>query len=163
MTPPHPSAALAFMTNRSTDFEIVSREMPSTFMEWQHAISQCQETADAIAIYTYHTIKESAGAESMEPTAVMDWTVDHSRIPIVGFIVFTIDDGGLCGFLESGVEHGQEAGRLALEILGGKTAEDLPMITALAGRSMLNLESARRLGIDVPDDVVRSVDVVRGQ
>lgn len=160
---PTSAGALEFINGPWKEFEIVSCETPSTFEQWQVAIRNCQGNADAIAIYMYHTVKPHPGAESMEPKWVMTWTVENSRIPIVGFFVFAVDDGALCGYMESGVEHGLRAGRMALELLAGKTAADLQIVTALEGQSMLNLNTARKLGIEVPQGLIDVTDVVIGK
>jgi len=160
---PTSAGALEFINWPWRDFEIVSCETPSTFEQWQAAIRQCQQSADAIAVYMYHTVKPHPGAESMEPKEVMAWTADNSRIPVVGFFVFAVDDGALCGYMESGVEHGLRAGQMALELLAGKTAADLQIVTALEGQSMLNLNTARKLGISVPREIIEKTDVVIGK
>jgi len=159
---PTSAGALRFMKQQSAWRRIVSSETPSEFEGWQNAVRRCQDTADALAIYMYHTVKRPGTTESMPPKEVMAWTVENSRIPIVGFFIFTIDDGALCGFLESGVEHGFRAGQIALELLDGKPAGGVPLVTALEGQSMLNLAAARRLGIEVPDAAIRSTEIVVG-
>ena len=160
---PTSAGALAFMKRQPTSCELVSCETPTTFKQWQNAIRRCQDSADAIAVYMYHTVKRAGQAESMEPKEVMAWTVANSRIPIVGLFIFTVDDGALCGFLESGVEHGFRAGQMALELLGGKSAADVPLVTALEGQSMLNMATARKFGISVPGEALRATDIVIGE
>jgi ABC-type uncharacterized transport system substrate-binding protein len=119
-----------------------------------------ETTADAIAVYMYHTLKEPGNPESLEPTAVMRWTVDNSSLPVLGFFIFAVDDGALCGYLESGVGHGMRAGTMALEVLAGKSAGEIEIATALEGQSMLNLKTAKRLGLVVPETVVQGIDVL---
>jgi ABC-type uncharacterized transport system substrate-binding protein len=69
----------------------------------------------------------------------------------------------LCGVVESAVEHGQLAGRLARRILEGTPAGELPVKTAVLGRSMVNLTTARQLGIQVGRDLIEATDVVVGE
>ena len=157
---PTSAGALHHMTPESGDYEIVCRETPTTFPAWQAVITRCQDTADAIAVYMYHTVKREGEDQSMPPKEVMDWTVANSRIPIVGFFIFTVDDGALCGLAESGVEHGFRAGQITLDLLHGKTAVDVPIVTALDGQSMLNLRTAKRLGISIPRALVELTDIV---
>ncbi len=156
---PTSAGALQFMDD-ATDFEIASKDMVSTFDQWKDRVRQLQATADAIAIYMYHTVKEAGSTQSLDPTAVMRWTVDNSSTPIVGFFIFAVDDGVLCGYLESGVEHGQRAGIMAVEILGGKRAGQIDIVTALDGQSMLNLKTARKLGLTIPDSIPGSIEIL---
>jgi len=157
------AGAVKWMEKQRTDFEIVSCRAAGTFDQWQEAIRDCQDKADAIGIYMYHTVRQPGMAQSMEPREVMSWTVENSSIPVVGFFIFAVDDGAFCGYLESGVEHGLRAGKIALAMLQGSSAQELRMATALEGQSMLNLSTARRLGIQVPQDVVREIEVLAGE
>ena len=159
---PTSEGALAFMKQQTTPLVLVSCEAPSTFADWQRVIQRCQDSVDVIAVFNYHTLKRDGESQSMDPKEVMAWTVANTRIPVVGFQTFTIDDGALCGYLESGVEHGFRAGQIALEVLDGKSPADIPIITALDGQSMVNLATARKLGIDVPQAVIQSTEIVIG-
>ncbi|MBN2375774.1 MAG: hypothetical protein JXD22_05210 [Sedimentisphaerales bacterium] len=154
------AGAIAFIKTRPSTFEIVSCETPSTFDGWQQAILQCQDRADAIAVYMYHTVKRAGDQVSMLPKEVMNWTVGNSRLPVIGFFIFAVDDGALCGYLESGVEHGLKAGQMALGLLRGDRIDQHPIITALEGQSMVNLKVARQLGIEVSGEVIEKTDVV---
>jgi ABC-type uncharacterized transport system substrate-binding protein len=58
------------------------------------------------------------------------------------------------------VEQGFRAGTIALEILGGKSAGDVPIVTTLKSQSMLNLATARKLGIEVPAGLAQRTDIV---
>ena len=143
--------------------EIVLCETPRTLAEWQDAVRRSQAVADAIAIYTYHTVQRTEDAPPLPPKELMGWTVDNSHVPVVGFFSFAIDDGALCGYLESGVEHGLRAGEMTLQILDGARAGDLPVVTALDGQSVLNLTTARKLGLTVPAALLRETDILVGE
>ncbi len=160
---PTSKGVIAHLRNLELDYEIVSIDAPDTFAEWQQAVEQRMKMADALAVFNYHTVQQNNGSERMVPADVMRWTTENCNIPIIGFQVFTVDDGALCGYLESAVEHGMKAGGMALEIIGGTPAGDIPLITALEGQSMLNLITARRLGIRIPAELVAQADVVIGE
>ena len=160
---PTSAGAIEYMRqHQQTSMTPVCWETPNTFEEWKASILKVQDSADAIATYMYHTVGQPDASQNMEPRDVMRWTVENSRIPLIGFFVFAVDDGALCGMVESGVEHGSEAGRLALQILNGTKPSDLPITTARHGQSMLNLDTAKRLGIEIPASVVANTDVVFG-
>ena len=135
-----------------------------TFEEWKKSVIESQDSADAIAVYTYHTIKKNSGdSESISSTEVINWTLKNSKIPVFGFLTFAVDDGVLCGYLESGVEHGFKSGEMALEILNGKKAADIPIIIALEGQSMLNLKAAKKWGIKASQEIIKDTDLVIGE
>ncbi len=161
---PTSKGVIAYLKSLDLDYEIVSISAPDTFAGWKEAVQRQTRMADALAVYNYHTIEDDRDrSRRMSPSEVMKWTADHCDIPIIGFLVFTVDDGALCGYLESSVEHGMKAGSMALEILGGVPAGEIPLVTALEGQSMLNLITARRLGIDVPDQLIAQCDVTIGE
>ena len=157
------AVTLAYFKQQRAPLEVVSWDMLNTFPEWQEAVQRAQTTADAIAIYNYHTIHQEGHTESMVPQEVMAWTVANSRIPIIGFLTFTVDDGSLCGFLESAAEQGRLAGKIATEMLDGKTAQDIPMVTGVEGQTMVNLATARQLGIEIPETLLKTIDIVKGE
>lgn len=143
--------------------EVVDYVTPSTFEQWKQAVENYGSQVDAIAVYTYHTVKPDAESEmSMIPKEVMDWTVQNSAVPIIGFLVFSVDDGSLCGVLESGVEQGRLAGQLALEIVNGKLPVHLPIVTGIGGQTMVNMKMANRLGLKLDANVLERVDVLIG-
>ena len=152
--------ALRYMQEAPEGMSVVSRRTPSTFDEWKAAILECQDQADAIAIYTYHTVKETGKTASLPAAEVMGWTVDNSRLPLIGFLTFAMDGGVLCGYAESGVEQGREAGKIARRILQGERPADIPVAYSQEGQSVVNLKAARRLGIAVPDEVIQTTDLV---
>ena len=146
---PTSDAACTRLKTLDTPLRIVSYEQPSTFAQWQTLVKRCQGSVDAIAFFAYHTIKEKPGSMSMEPGEVMSWTRANNKKPSVGFVNFSIKDGALCGVVGSAEEHGFKAAHMARKILGGKKAGDLPVVVARKGTVMLNMGTARELGIDI--------------
>jgi ABC-type uncharacterized transport system substrate-binding protein len=140
--------------------KVVYSAQPSTFADWQAEIKKAEAAADVVAFYTYHTVKQEAGGNSMPPKEVITWTLENLKKPAVGFLEFTIRDGLLCGIAESGEEHGQEAALIAKGILNGKTAKDFPLIKAKKGTVILNAVAAQKCHIEIPFDVIQSADVV---
>ena len=63
---------------------------------------------------------------------------------------------------QSGGQQQRGLGRvgLALGLLGGMKAADFPVTTARHGQSMLNRQTARKLGIDVPESVFKRMDLI---
>ncbi len=57
----------------------------------------------------------------------------HTNVPIYSNWGFLLGYGSVGGKLLDGVEHGREAGNLALRILAGEKAGDLPVVTKLQG------------------------------
>ena len=154
--------ALEWMKGQAGQFDVVICEAAETFGQWQAVVQRAQEKADALVVYRYDTLHHEGNPELIETRTVMAWTTAHSLIPIVGLLDTALDDGAVCGQVQSGVAQGMRAGQMALEILSGKTAEQIPVVSAPPGPSMVNLRAADRLGIRVAPEVAQEFDVVLG-
>jgi ABC-type uncharacterized transport system substrate-binding protein len=66
-----------------------------------------------------------------------------------------VADGALCGVIQTGFEHGTLAAGMALRILDGKRAGDIPIMDKTQGLTMLNLKTARKLRIGIPDALLQ--------
>ncbi len=155
--------ALTFMRSEAkhAGVTVLGYHLIDSYTLWQKRIEEYNKIeALAVCIYTYHTIKRTGDQTSMEPQEVLQWTVANSIMPTVGFLDFAIEDGLLCGVVESGEEHGYEAALMALELLRGKDIKSLPVKRAGKGLKMINLKTAERLGISVPEDVIKTADRV---
>jgi ABC-type uncharacterized transport system substrate-binding protein len=154
--------ALSYMRSEAqdTDFKVLGYHLISDFPRWQKRITEYNAEETVICIYTYHTIKSPGAAASMDPQQLLQWTAANCIVPTVGFLDFAIEGGLLCGVVESGEEHGYEAARMALDLLCGKDIRSLPIKRANRGLKMINLQTAEKLGISVPEDVIKSADRV---
>ena len=139
---------------------VLNYHLIDLFKTWKKRVVEYNRSADALFIYMYHTLKEDIGGDSLSPGDVMKWTRENSEIPTVGFFDFAIKDGMLCGVVESGEEHGFEAARMAMELMNGMDISKLPVKTATEGIKMINLSTAKRLGITIPEEIINSADKV---
>lgn len=145
----------------SEGVDVVDMRLIKTFADWQSAVKHFSNTVDAIAVYTYHTLQgDGDDLQSVSGREVMNWTIEHSDIPVLGFLTFTIDDGSLCGVLESATEQGQLSAQLAKQILDGTAISELPVVIGTAGQKMVNLTSARKYQITIERDILKSVDLI---
>jgi ABC-type uncharacterized transport system substrate-binding protein len=162
---PTSRGAVQYMRNNAGSMEqdVISYDMPTTFSRWKELILKYQEEADAIMIYMYHTVRREGGERSLPPRVVMDWTSSNTRIPIIGFFTFSVDDGALLGVVESGLEHGREAAKIARRILCGHRVNNYPVITATEGIAMFNLNAAGSLGLSLPPEVREEIDIIVGE
>lgn len=146
------------------EVDVVSLETPADFASWQLAVERARGQADAIAVYTYQTLRRRPGdRQSMPADEVMRWTVDHSGLPVVGFLSYAVDDGALCGVVELGAEHGRIAAAMVMRLLDGEPAAAIPIEAPDGGQSMINLGTARRLGIEPAATLLEEVDLAVGE
>jgi len=125
-----------------------------TFDKWRQIILAADAAHDAMAIQTYHDLLDAAG-KSVPDSEVMRWTAENTSIPSLGFFDYTVADGALCGVIQTGFEHGTLAAGMALRILDGERAGDIPIVEKTQGLTMLNLKTARKLRISIPDALTK--------
>jgi ABC-type uncharacterized transport system substrate-binding protein len=150
-----------FVNTAPPPFEVQSYTTCKDFDQWQKAVKDAQDKADAIGVCTYHAVKRTGTNDNMPPAEIMRWTLDNSTIPVIGFLDFVIENGALCGVVESAEEQGLRAGQMAKAILGGKKPSEFPIIqSGVHRRKMLNIDTAQKLGIAVPDSLYKLVEIV---
>lgn len=154
------TAILNYMKTLKVPVQVVSFDQPSTFAEWKALITKYQTTVDAIAVNLYQTVKEAIGQDSLPQKIIMDWTMEHNKLPTIGFFPDAFDDGILCGIAESGEVQGYEAAKIAVQILQGKKPTDFQVVIPTKGLVIINMKTAEKLGIKIPFDVIESANKI---
>ena len=86
--------------------------------------------------------------------------MNHTRKPIVGMYEHFIFNDGLMAVTVDPREHGSVAATMALEILRGKTAAQIPMSINNEGYVMVNLKNQRDLVFDPNVEIDQIADVI---
>lgn len=120
-----------------------------TFDKWRHLVRTANADHDALAILNFNDLNDEKG-QIVPASEVMLWTRENAAVPTVGFFDYTIADGALCGVIQTGFEHGTLAAAMALRILSGERASDIPIMTTVQGLTMINLNTASKLQIEIP-------------
>lgn len=134
----------------------------SNFAQWQSAVLKANQDSDAILVTMYHTIKYASNdVVSMEPGKVMRWTVQNSKVPILGVYPFTIKDGAMMGICSSGKEHGYMAGITAIDMLTtGRPAFRYPINTSVEGAIMFNVDAVKQFNLTIPKNLSNMAQLV---
>lgn len=98
---------------------LVETKLASTFEEWKKSVEEANESADFLLITHYHTIKAADG-RVMRPKEVLDWTKSVTKVPMVGCWDFFVEDGGMLSISVSPYEQGEEAAKMAVDIIENK-------------------------------------------
>ncbi|MBL7137653.1 MAG: hypothetical protein ISS17_02625 [Bacteroidales bacterium] len=133
--------------------EILEIRATNNFDEWKSTIEAWQDQIDAIGILTYHTITDTLTGESMNPSDVMKWTTENNKLPDFSLFDFAVYDGVLCSYYIPGNEQGSMAASLALEILRGKSPEEISITYPTEGIRLVNNDRAQQLGIEIPEGI----------
>jgi ABC-type uncharacterized transport system substrate-binding protein len=100
----------------------------STFSDWKKEILAANKELDFIIISNYRAISrhEDNPTILVPPAEVMAWTMANAKIPVIGVNGFVVEDGGAIAVAASPYEQGETTARMALDIIKGKSASELP-------------------------------------
>ena len=97
-----------------------------TLVDWKKAIKRASEEADILFITHYHTIKDEKGLV-IQPKKIIEMTEPYLKIPAIGSWGFYVEDGGMMAVAVSPYEQGEEAAKMALQIIDyGVKPSDIP-------------------------------------
>lgn len=141
---------------------VVEYLQPVTFSRWKEVIIRLDQDPliDAIMIPLYHTVKKDGTQTSEDSDTVIAWTLAHTRKPVVGLFPFIVEAGALLAVTVAPREHGRVAAKMAVEIVTGKTAADIPMRVNQQGYAMVNLKDKGHLPFDFSVDIDQIADMV---
>ena len=86
----------------------------------------------------------------------------ENNVPIIGAEEAVVDKGGLASIGIDYYKLGQEAGYKAVEILEGKKPSDIEITTLSEMSFTINTDVAEKLGITIPDDILKDAKKVTG-
>lgn len=96
------------------------------YSEWKKAVLNAEQEANCLLISNYRKIYDDN--DKLVPAIdVMKWTIENSKVPIVGVNGFTVEDGAKFAVATSPFEQGEVAAKMAMEILKGKKASEIPV------------------------------------
>lgn len=107
-------------------------KLVDTFPEWKNAVEEARGQADFIVILNYRKVHRSGEDKSLvPPREVVDWTEDNSAVALIGQNGFYVEEGGMLAIATSPYEQGEEACRLAVEIIDKQlAANQIPFRTS---------------------------------
>lgn len=143
------------------DIEIVGYDVIDTFEVFKQKVLEYQTRVDAIGFFGVFEFRDGEG-NHVPMEDVLRWLQANSRLPDFSFWKDRVNKGTLCGVAVSGYAQGYQAGLLARRILvDGQRPADLPMLPTETGIPLVNLETARRLGIRPDAKTLLTAEVVR--
>lgn len=110
--------------------KFVSSVQAKTFEDWKKAVIEAADISDLIVISQYYGVKKDAETtETVPPQEIIRWTLDNSKIPVIGLFQFFVEDGGAFSAGPSEQEHGEFVAKTAINLLEKKiNIKDIPII-----------------------------------
>ncbi len=110
--------------------EFIESVQVDTLDEWKKEIKATNTLVDFILFTHYHTLKRSAHSDQIvPPKEVIEWTNQNSDLPGISFWGFYVEDGGMMAVALSPYEQGEFAAKMAVDIIKGKSINDIPVKT----------------------------------
>ena len=143
-------------------YYVVSYDQPATFSQWQTTIQRLDRNPkiDALMLPLYHTVRKDGTTRSMESVDVLKWTRAHTDKPLVGLRPRLIEDGGFLSVTVDPREHGRVAANMALDILSGKRASQIPIAVNKEGKVLINLKGTDHLLFNTSINIDQVADIV---
>jgi ABC-type uncharacterized transport system substrate-binding protein len=143
-----------------SDIEVVSYDIIPTFEEFKQKVLDYQDKADALGFFGVFEFKDENG-ENVPMEDVLKWLQKNSNLPDFSFWEDRVFKGTLCSVSVSAYEQGYLAGVYARDILlGVKKPAELPVIATERGAPLVNMATAKRLGIEPSNDTLGLIKVV---
>ena len=87
-------------------------------------------------------------------------TAAKAKLPVLCFTTLAGSQGAVISLARDYKEMGQEAGKMVMQVMAGKSPEDIPIIPLPQVKLVVNLQMAKRLGIQIPQALIDRADTV---
>ena len=149
MNPNHPSGELE-MRDARTAARSLGKEMPVLTARNESEIdtafgTMVQQQAGALVVASDGFFYSQRGKLASLTT--------HHRIPAIYFLPGFVRAGGLMSYGNSLTDVYRQAGVYVGRILKGEKPADLPVVQATKFELVINLQTAKALGIEVPNSI----------
>ncbi|MGI4850901.1 MAG: ABC transporter substrate-binding protein [Janthinobacterium lividum] len=101
----------------------------NTFEDWKSAIATSGERADLVIVAGYERIFVDDNLTILKNSRdLIQWTLNNTSLPIIGTSISFFKNGGDMSIVSSPFSQGEEAAKLASQIINGKNAKDFPYL-----------------------------------
>jgi ABC-type uncharacterized transport system substrate-binding protein len=83
-----------------------------------------------------------------------------AKLPVLCFTTLAGSQGAAISLARDYNEMGMEAGKMVMEVMAGKSPEDIPIIPLPRVRLIVNLNAANRVGLQIPQSLIDQADAV---
>lgn len=127
-----------------------------TFEELKQAFLELQQQTDMILIQECRSVK---GFDHKE---MLDFVKENTKVP-TGSMQKYLAGYALLTFAKIGEEQGVYAARTALEILAGRSPQQIPVVANKKAKIFLNMKIAKKMGIRFPVDLIENAHLISAE
>ena len=124
-----------------------------TFDELKQAYLDLQKECDMVFI------KECRSVKGFDHKKMVAFINNNTSVPTGTFIDF-LSHYALITFSKIGEEQGEYAAKTALEILAGKSPQEIPVVQNEKAKIVLNMTLAKRMGIKFPMQLIENAHLI---
>lgn len=135
----------------SKGYTIKTYSVPST-NEVSSTISAMSGKVNALFIPQDNTIASAF--------ATVISTANNAGLPVYSSVDTMVKDGSLASISQSQYQLGVETAKQVKALISGKKVSQVPVKIVDTGKPVLNLQSAKSLGITVPDQLKKTSDIL---
>jgi ABC-type uncharacterized transport system substrate-binding protein len=125
--------------------------------------AEISDAAAALCSQEIDAVVQIAGNLTTSGFTAIHRTAERAGLPTFGFLTSNARDGAVAVVARDYYDSGIEAGRMAAAVMRGKKPSAMPFQPLQATKLILNLESARAVGLTVPPEIVDSAAEVMGE
>lgn len=143
----YPARFVAFMT-------------PQTLNEAVQAATKLSARCDLLFIETLQGVTDSAGRPVPDHRA-MPLVIEAFGKPTAGSNRYAVRYGVLCAVVKTGQEQGARAAHMLLRAMTGTPVSEIPIVSNLHGKRMINVSTLIKLGIKPRSIILRGSELVK--
>jgi len=140
--------------------DIIQKIKINSITDLLEALEYSQSQVDAFLLFNPTGITDEKG-NTMEGFQAIEAITQRSKKPIISNSKWAITSGLLCGVVRTGHEQGVLAAGMVKDILNGKPVKDILIDQNKNGQRIINVTTAKRLGIIIPSEALRGTILVR--
>lgn len=146
-------------TIKATSIELVDLTKTNDYEAWQDYVKAAPDNSDVLFLGAYSTLRGPED-EVIEPLAALQWTLENSEIPVMGFWEEAVHVGTLGGPIISGYTQGYEAAVRAAKILDGVSPQEIGFSAPPRGKLMINRHAVEKWSVKIPLDLLEVSEIV---
>jgi ABC-type uncharacterized transport system substrate-binding protein len=127
-----------------------------TFPELKQAFLDLQEETDMVLI------QECRSVQGFDHREMVSFVRENTSVPTGAMQKYLIHYA-LITFAKVGEEQGEYAAKAALEILAGKSPQEMPVVANKKAKIYLNMKLAKRLNVKFPMELIQSAHLISAE